>query len=135
MSAGRVVGLHHVQLCCPPGGEDAARAFYGGLLGLTEVAKPPELAARGGVWFRDDMPNMPDMLGPAGGVEVHIGAEPGFRPAGRAHPALVVRGLDALAGRLAGAGHPVSWDRGLPGYRRCHTLDPHGNRVELLEPA
>lgn len=119
--------LHHVQLACPAGSEGALRAFYGGLLGLAEVAKPPVLAARGGVWFR----------GP--GVELHLGVEPDFRPARRAHPALLVDGaagsggLDGLAGRLEAAGHPVTWDPNLPGYRRFHCADPNGNRLELLE--
>lgn len=38
--------LHHVQLAIPPDGEDKARPFYGAALGMTEVAKPPVLAAR-----------------------------------------------------------------------------------------
>ena len=114
--------LHHVQVSCPVGGEDAARRFYGEGLGIPEVAKPPVLAARGGCWFR----------GP--GVEVHVGVEEPFRPARKAHPAFVVgdEELDPLAVRLAGAGFPVTWDEDLPGCRRFHTVDGHGNRVELL---
>ena len=114
--------LHHVQVSCPLGGEDGARRFYGELLGLPEVAKPPALAARGGCWFR----------GPK--VEVHVGVEEPFRPARKAHPAFVVRReqLDALADRLADAGYPVDWDDDLPGSRRFHTADGSGNRVELL---
>jgi hypothetical protein len=40
--------------------------------------------------------------------------------------------LDALGTRLGAAGFPVTWDDGLPGHRRFHTADGHGNRVELL---
>jgi hypothetical protein len=47
-----LVGLHHVQLAAPAGSEDAARAFYGGLLGMVELPKPAALAARSGCWFR-----------------------------------------------------------------------------------
>lgn len=112
--------LHHVQVSCRRGGEPAAREFYGELLGLTEVAKPPGLAARGGVWFRDP------------GVEVHVGVEEPFAPAGKAHPAFLVDDLDAMAGRLAVAGHDVSWDENFPAYRRFHTCDGAGNRVEVL---
>ena len=122
-----VVGIHHVHLTCPPGGEDACRAFYGTLLGLAEISKPAGLASRGGVWFHGGSPT--------GGVEVHIGIEADFRPARQAHPGLVVSDLDALVARLAESGHPADPDSGLPGFRRCHTRDPHGNRVELLEPA
>lgn len=113
--------LHHVQVSCPPGGEEAARRFYGAALGLPEVEKPPALAGRGGCWFRDD------------GVEVHVGVEEGFAAARKAHPAFLVEDLEAIAVRLADAGFPVTWDDGtFPGYRRFHTLDGNGNRVELL---
>ncbi|MEL7975346.1 VOC family protein [Isoptericola sp. F-RaC21] len=126
--------LHHVQVACPPGGEDAARAFYGAGLGLTEVAKPPELAGRGGCWFRgfdDD-----------GAVvaEIHVGVEEPFVPARKAHPALVVddaAGLDTTADRLEAAGFGVdhSERETFSGYLRFHTRDRAGNRVEVLAPA
>jgi catechol 2,3-dioxygenase-like lactoylglutathione lyase family enzyme len=112
-----------VQVACPPGGEDVARRFYGELLGIPEVEKPPVLAARGGCWFRADA------------VEVHVGVEDGFRPARKAHPAFVlddVAALEKLAGRIEAAGLPVTWDEDFPGYRRFHSADGHGNRVELL---
>jgi predicted enzyme related to lactoylglutathione lyase len=113
--------LHHVQVACPAGGEDAVRAFYGGLLGLAETAKPPALAARGGVWFRGD------------GYELHVGVEEPFAPARKAHPAFLVDDLDVVAASLGGAGRQVVWeDDTFPGYRRFHTFDPHGNRVELM---
>src|SRR5262245_38897774 len=115
-----VLALDHVQIAMPPGGEDAARAFYDGLLGLPEVAKPEALAVRGGCWFA------------RGGVQIHLGVEPGFRPAGKAHPALRIADLDGLAATLAAAGHRVDWDDELPGVRRCYTDDPFGNRIELI---
>lgn len=125
--------LHHVQVSCPPGGEVAARAFYADGLGLIEVAKPPDLAGRGGCWFRayDDLGQV--------SAEIHVGVEEPFAPASRAHPALVVdKGrLDELAARLRDRGHPVD-DRertSFPGHLRFHTRDPHGNRVEILSPA
>lgn len=114
--------LHHVQVSCPPGGEAAARRFYGDTLGLPEVAKPPVLAARGGVWFRDER------------VEIHVGVEDPFAPALKAHPALLVDDLDAVARAVEAAGYIVTWDDNFPGYRRIYTRDGHGNRVELLAP-
>ncbi len=112
--------LHHVQVSCPAGGEDEARRFYGDVLGIPEVEKPPVLAARGGCWFRGDA------------VEVHVGVEEGFAPAKKAHPAFLVDDIDLLAVRAQEAGFPVVWDENFPGYRRFHTADGHGNRVELL---
>jgi catechol 2,3-dioxygenase-like lactoylglutathione lyase family enzyme len=117
-----LVGVHHVQLSAPIGSEDVLRGFYGELLGMVEVAKPPVLAARGGAWFR------------SGALELHLGVEDDFRPARRAHPGLLVEDLDALAERLSAVGVEVDWDDNFPGYRRCYVHDPHGNRLELLEP-
>jgi catechol 2,3-dioxygenase-like lactoylglutathione lyase family enzyme len=113
--------IDHVQVSCPPGGEEVARAFYRDTLGMTELEKPPILAARGGCWFR------------SGAAEVHIGVEPDFRPAKKAHPALAVDDLDALAKTLADKGYPVAWDNeSIPGRQRFHTADGHGNRIEIV---
>ena len=90
-----IVRLDHVQLAMPPGREAEAEAFYSGLLGLERVPKPEPLAARGGCWFV------------RGAVAVHLGVEEDFRPARKAHPALVVRDLAALEAALAAAGVPV----------------------------
>lgn len=118
-----IAAVDHVQLGAPPGREDALRAYYGGVLGLTEVPKPPALAARGGCWFE------------AGPVALHLGVEPGFRPSATAHPGLRVRDIDAFARRLEAHGAAVTWDDRLPGYRRFFAHDPVGNRLEFLEPA
>lgn len=117
-----VLALHHVQLAMPRGREDDARAFYEGVLGFIERPKPPNLAARGGAWFS------------AGSAEVHLGVEDDFRPAKKAHPALLVRGLQALADRCTAAGFAVTRDEPLPGFDRVYVTDPFGNRIELLEP-
>jgi catechol 2,3-dioxygenase-like lactoylglutathione lyase family enzyme len=117
-----VVGVDHVQLAMPPGREPEARAFYSSLLGIPEVAKPPALVARGGVWFE------------AGAVKIHLGVDPEFRPARKAHPGLLVRGLEALTVRLRRAGYAIVDDEPLEGYLRVYVSDPFGNRLELLEP-
>jgi catechol 2,3-dioxygenase-like lactoylglutathione lyase family enzyme len=115
--------IHHVQIACPRGTEAALREFYVGVLGLTEKTKPPVLAARGGAWF----------IGY--GIELHLGVEDDFRPARKAHPGLLWPHLDALAARLTAAGYPVTWsDDEVPGLRRFHSEDVHGNRLEFLAP-
>ncbi len=115
--------LHHVQLAIPPGGEDLARAFWGDVLGLEEVAKPPSLVARGGCWFR------------GGDLELHLGVEGDFAAARKAHPGIVVDDLDDVVARLAAAGVEVEPDDLFPGHRRVHAHDPFGNRLEFLEPS
>lgn len=117
----RLLGIEHVQLAMPPGGEAAARHFYSGLLGLPEVPKPPLLAARGGCWFESDC------------VKLHLGVEADFRPAKKAHPALLVNDLDGLAAELAAAGATVVPDTDLPGVKRAYVADPFGNRIELIQ--
>ena len=117
----QVVGLDHVQLAMPPGEEELAERFYDGILELRRQAKPEPLAAWGGCWFSN------------GEVAVHLGAEEGFRPARKAHPALVVRDLTALARHLEVAGVEVRWSDELPGVARCYVDDPFGNRIELIE--
>ena len=117
-----ITALHHVQLTAPAGSEDQLRWFYGDVLGMSEVAKPAALAGRGGAWFR------------CGSVELHLGVEEDFRPALKAHPGLVVENLDSFVARLTQHGVGVDWDENFPGFRRCYVSDPHGNRIELLEP-
>ncbi|NDV02567.1 VOC family protein [Pseudoroseicyclus tamaricis] len=115
--------LDHVQLAMPAGGEDACRAFWVDVLGMTEVEKPAGLAGRGGLWLRK------------GAVELHLGVAEPFAPATKAHPCFAVPGLDTLAEALEAAGHTVRWDSEIAGRRRFFTDDPFGNRVEFMAEA
>jgi catechol 2,3-dioxygenase-like lactoylglutathione lyase family enzyme len=119
-----IVGLDHVQVAAPPDSETEARRFYGGLLGLPEIPKPAGLQSSGGVWFT------------CGTQELHIGIEPSFSPATKAHPAFAVEAseLDGVAQRLTDAGTAVQWDLRVPERRRFYATDPWGNRLELTEP-
>jgi catechol 2,3-dioxygenase-like lactoylglutathione lyase family enzyme/ketosteroid isomerase-like protein len=114
--------IDHVQIAAPPGCEDQARSFYGGVVGLAEVEKPALLRSRGGAWFA------------LGSQQLHVEVEAGFAPARKAHPAIRVPAseLDGLAQRLAAASAPVDWDTPVHGARRFHTEDPWGNRLEFL---
>jgi len=116
-----IVGIDHVQLSMPAGGEDEARHFYGSMLGLREVAKPPELAGRGGCWFMGS------------GAAVHLGVEHDFRPMAKAHPALLVRDLAAARVALIAAGANLEDDDSGLAVRRCYVRDPFGNRIELVD--
>lgn len=115
--------LHHVQLAIPVGGDVTARAFYRDVLGCDELTKPALLAERGGVWFR------------YGAVELHLGIDPAFHPATKAHPGIMVGDLDELEAKLRAGGYEVEPDFLLPGYRRFYVSDPFGNRLEFLQPA
>ena len=118
--AHQVHGLDHVQLAIPIGSEAEAITFYGGVLGLPQLPKPEALAARGGCWFQ------------AGSIQLHLGADPTFAPAKKAHPALVVSGLDDLMAALSRAGHEVREGATIDGVTQIFTDDPFGNRIELV---
>jgi len=83
-----IIGIHHIQIAAPPNSEQQTRQFWGELVGLKEIPKPPNLAGRGGVWFQ------------CGSQELHIGIEADFQRAQKAHPAFQVADLMALHQRL-----------------------------------
>lgn len=117
-----ITGLDHVQVAIPVGSESVAREYYGGVLGMEEIPKPPALARRGGCWFA------------SGSAVLHLGVEEPFWPAKKAHPAFLVTDLDALAAALAERGDGVTRsDSELPGIRRFHAFDPFGNRLEFQQ--
>jgi catechol 2,3-dioxygenase-like lactoylglutathione lyase family enzyme len=117
-----ILGLDHVQLAIPAGGEDVARVFFRDILGLREIAKPPALAARGGVWFI------------CGAQQLHLGVESPFAPARKAHPALLTDDLAGLLARCSAAGVEAAEPQPpLDGFERAHIFDPFGNRIELLQ--
>ncbi|MFK0294408.1 VOC family protein [Streptomyces sp. NPDC090442] len=117
-----LVAVDHIQLAAPPGSEDQLRRYYGEVLGMTEIPKPPALAVRGGCWFQ------------AGPVQLHLGIETDFRPAKKAHPGLRVAEIEEYAAHLKEHGALVVWDDNLPGHKRFFSEDPVGNRLEFLEP-
>lgn len=117
----RITSIDHVQLAMPPHREGEARRFYGELLGLSERPKPEPLASRGGCWFVGS------------GVQIHLGVEQDFRPARKAHPALVVEDLPALVTALQAAGFEVRIGDTVEGRQQRFTDDPFGNRIELVD--
>ncbi len=115
-----MLAFDHVQIAMPVGGEAAARAFFGELLGLAEIPKPAELATRGGCWFA------------VGALQLHLGVETEFRPARKAHVALATAAIAGLEQRLVAAGHLTHADTPVDGRVRFFTADPFGNRIEFI---
>ena len=112
--------IDHVQLAMPHGKEAVARKFYGEILGMAEIAKPAELAKRGGCWFA------------CGDVQIHLGVEQDFRPAKKAHPAFRCTDYAGLVAKLRTEGIAVDEPSDIPGVRRGHFHDCFGNRIELI---
>lgn len=115
-----IIGLDHIQIAIPAHAEDRARQFYGDLLGMHEVPKPDNLSGQG-CWFE------------RGGVSLHIGVDPDFAPARKAHPAFLVDNLATLRERIEAAGYPCSDDKPIEGYARFFSSDPFGNRLEFMQ--
>jgi len=116
-----VIGIDHLQLAMPKGREDEGRQFFSVILGLQELAKPADLAGRGGLWFQ------------CGTAQLHLGVQQDFSPALKAHPGLLVDRLEPIVAALQAAGYPLTGDTPIKGYARIFTNDPFGNRIELLE--
>jgi catechol 2,3-dioxygenase-like lactoylglutathione lyase family enzyme len=117
-----ITGVHHVQITIPKGAEQAGRAFYCGVLGLTEIRKPESLQARGGFWLS------------VGDRQMHVGVEDGVdRRATKAHVAYAVNDLEGWRARLSREGISVEDGVKIAGCRRFEFRDPFGNRVEMTE--
>ncbi|NVD45773.1 VOC family protein [Qipengyuania atrilutea] len=116
-----ITGIDHVQLAMPPGSEDTARAFYRDIIGLREADKPEHLRVNGGCWFE------------SGTAHIHLGVDEAFAPARKAHPALLVEDLAALAAQLREKGVAFKPGKPLEGYARGDITDPFGNRIELMQ--
>lgn len=115
--------LHHAQITIPRGAETRARAFYCGLLGLEEIAKPESLQGRGGFWLR------------LGDQEVHVGVEDDVqREKTKAHLAYQVTEIMSWRETLEAHGITVEHSVPIPGYARFEFRDPFGNRVEFIQP-
>ena len=116
-------GLDHVQLEAPAGCETAARAFFGGVLGLTELEKPQALQKNGGCWF-----GLPD------GRQLHIGVVTDYVPRRKGHLALRCSDLGGVTRQLQA--HEVACfpdeEAGVP---RLFLQDPWGGRLEIVQGA
>ena len=121
MEGFELIGIHHVQLAMPEGEDADAIRFYAETLGLTQIPRPEELSPRGGVWFT------------SGDLELHLGVEDQFRPAVKAHPAILVRGLERIRARIEEGGYKLSDTVQIAGFDRVYVRDPFGNRLELIE--
>jgi catechol 2,3-dioxygenase-like lactoylglutathione lyase family enzyme len=110
------------MIAIPAASEATARAFYVDILGLVEMCKPDSLTMRGGLWLS------------TGSLAVHLGIDPDFHPARKAHIALEVRDLESLRIDLRRHGYGVSpVECELPGFTRFYVSDPFGNRIELMQ--
>jgi catechol 2,3-dioxygenase-like lactoylglutathione lyase family enzyme len=116
--------IDHVQLVIPGDEIEAARKFYGELLGFEEIEKPGSLKQTGGVWYK------------IGNSELHLGIEKdgtGRTGLKKEHPAFEITGLKEVKKYLAENRVNIKEEIPIPGRKRFSIYDPFGNRIEFLE--
>ena len=116
--------LHHVNITVPKSVEDAAKHFYGVVMGLQEVPKPESSRGRGGAWYQ---------LGP---VQLHLSVEEvlGENRISKRHVCYTVSDLAEAAERFRSAGVEIlPDDLPMAGWSRFYVRDPGGNRLEIAE--
>jgi len=115
--------IHHVNVTVPKSLEDAAKHFYGVVMGLKEVPKPESSRGRGGAWYQ---------LGP---LQLHLSIEnlDGAPPSKR-HVCYTVANLAAAEEEFRNAGvEIIPDDQPAPGWSRFYVRDPGGNRLEIAQ--
>jgi catechol 2,3-dioxygenase-like lactoylglutathione lyase family enzyme len=118
-----ITELNHVNVTVPKAVEEAAKHFYGVILGLKELPKPQESRGRGGAWYQ------------LGGVQLHLSIEDGaLNEASKRHVCYLVRDLTTAEAHFRATGVEVIPDN-LPvrGWARFYVRDPGGNRIEIAE--
>ena len=118
--------LHHVNVTVPRSLEDAAKHFYGVVMGMAEVPKPESSRGRGGAWYQ---------LGP---VQLHLSVEDaagdGAAEISKRHVCYTVNNLNDAEQRFREAGvEIIPDDLPTPGWRRFYVRDPGGNRLEIAQ--
>ncbi|HEX7295068.1 MAG TPA: VOC family protein [Pyrinomonadaceae bacterium] len=116
--------IHHVNVTVPRALESEAKHFYGVVMGLREVPKPPELRARGGAWYQ---------LGP---MQLHLSIEDGLGEncISKRHVCYTVANLAQAEQKFRDAGvEIVPDDHPVPGWNRFYVRDPGENRLEIAQ--
>jgi catechol 2,3-dioxygenase-like lactoylglutathione lyase family enzyme len=117
-----VTQLHHVNVTVPPELEAATKEFYGLVLGLPQVPKPPA-SRQSGAWYQ------------IGATQLHLSVEdePLSLLSSR-HVCFMVDDLDATEKRFRNAGVEIIPDvRPAPGTARFYVRDPGGNQLEIVQ--
>lgn len=119
-----VLRLQHTSIPMPVGGQEAARAFFGGALGMTEVSPPSTLDRSRLVWFK------------AGedGHEIHLFVDESMnRHAGAQHLCLQVDDIDAFRAQMAENGVAIEETQAIHNRPRFFVRDPFQNLIELTQ--
>lgn len=120
-------GVHHVAVCAHD--IEAARTFYTETLGLEELERPAEVAAKfQSAWFL------------IGRTELHVVENRDFVPMKSPlgpHVAVSTAAFEATVERIAATGATFGFGpgRGPDGVMRAVLSDPTGNVIEITDAA
>jgi catechol 2,3-dioxygenase-like lactoylglutathione lyase family enzyme len=118
----RIVEINHVNVIVPKPLEDAAKHFYGSVLGLKEIPKPKESQGRGGAWYD------------VGSVQLHLSVRPEDSNASKGHVCYTVADVTSAEQNLRAAGVKViPDDQPIAGRPRFYVRDPGGNLIEIAQ--
>jgi catechol 2,3-dioxygenase-like lactoylglutathione lyase family enzyme len=118
-----IVKIDHVNVIVPKTLEDAAKHFYGSVLGLKQIPKPLELQANGGAWYE------------LGSVQLHLSAK-AEAASGQAkgHVCFTVADVALAEVRLRDESiEIIPDDQPVAGKPRFYVRDPGGNLIEIAQ--
>jgi catechol 2,3-dioxygenase-like lactoylglutathione lyase family enzyme len=119
-----IIEIDHVNVIVPKTLEDAAKHFYGSVLGLKEIPKPIELLGRGGAWYE------------LGDVQLHLSArsQTSTSQIARGHVCYTVADVTLAEERLRTAGvEIIPDDQPVAGKPRFYVRDPGANLIEIAQ--
>ena len=117
-----ITALHHVNVTVPSELEQAAKEFYGTVLGLKQVTKPSS-SRPSGAWYQ---------IGP-NQLHLSVEREDAGMPSSR-HVCFTVSDLKAAERRFREAGVEIIPDtRPVEGTSRFYVRDPAGNLLEITQ--
>ena len=115
--------LHHVNVTVPPELEEAAKDFYGSVIGLRQIPKPAT-SRQTGAWYQ------------IGEAQLHLSVEDGAHgQLSSRHVCFTVSDLADAEKTFRDAGVEIIPDpRPSPGSPRFYVRDPGGNQLEIAQP-
>jgi catechol 2,3-dioxygenase-like lactoylglutathione lyase family enzyme len=118
-----IVQIDHVNVIVPKTLEDAAKRFYGSVLGLKQISKPVELQARGGAWYE------------LGSVQLHLSAKAeAIVGQSKGHICFTVVDVALAEERLRDERvEIIPDDQPVAGKPRFYVRDPGGNLIEIAQ--
>jgi catechol 2,3-dioxygenase-like lactoylglutathione lyase family enzyme len=121
-----ILEINHVNITVPKDEEDAAKRFYGKVLGLEEIPKPASKngpAKPEGAWYRQ------------GALQLHLSVEEASNHhQSKRHICYLVSDLAEAEAELRRAGIEIFLDlKPVEGWPRFYVRDPGGNRIEIAQ--